>query len=278
MADFINCPKCGTRNFKDDKVCGICGTELNTNPSEDDGKSASIPWTGLVVVGLIAAVIFILVKANQKQDNPQKKEGPVEMVTSTSPPEDNSPVSYFIEEVQNKPDFCVISVRLQHKISKERLHSLSDEIKYDQNCRQGKYVIFYILPETKKGNGAWARVDYNPSFSLEYLAPSLEEEIYARDHKSKFKIIGAWVDNNSGQQGMAQRIRYNSEGKLVMEDYEISDPDRESIGTELKKIIKNGKIIFKVVDSDTGDYYVLQPNGDLAGYDNQGLVVVLKKL
>jgi hypothetical protein len=279
MPDFINCPKCGTRNFADDKACGVCGAEFVHGTIQNDAKPAPIPWTGILMVGLIALVILIVVKANLAPSPSNKNSVTISKGSIDDSPVDNSPVNYYIENVENKPTYCLINVRVKNKISKQRLESLSEEIKNGQDCNSDRVRIFYILPETKKDNGAWVRVDYNPAFSMEFLAPSLEEENYARAHKGKLKIIGAWIDNNSGEPGIAQRIRYNSDGKLIMEYYEISEPDHESsLASELRKVVKSGKTIFKVVDSNTDDHYVLQPNGNLACYDNQGLIMILKKL
>lgn len=39
---FINCPKCGTRNFSDDQICGICKTKLNPSKNKNQEINMSV--------------------------------------------------------------------------------------------------------------------------------------------------------------------------------------------------------------------------------------------
>ena len=247
MSDFINCPKCGTRNFKGDKICRGCEEEL-VYDLKDELKSSKTLWTRILVFGLIAFVIFVLIKFNLLHNSTSKNQAILINDSRGDLGEHTSKVNYVVENVDNKPNYCLINIRLPNKISDETLRSLSFKIKQEQKCNSDKIRLFYSLPETPTKNGAWVRVDFDPTFSLHYLGLSLEEENYAKAHKSKFRIIGAWVDNNSGQPGIAQRIRYNSDGMLIMEYYEISLPDKEAkIATELRKLLKEVRLFLLIL-------------------------------
>jgi hypothetical protein len=209
-------------------------------------KSVFVPLNSLLVLDIVVCLAIALSSCNLSGDSPNNNTPAETEQNSIISSDDSTQVSYTIERTEKRPAYCLIYIRLQKKISQSRLQSLSDEVKYDQNCNSDKVRIFYLLPETDIGNGAWAKVDYSPSFSLQYLGLSLKEENEAKAQKSKFKILGAWIDNNSGQPGIAQRIRYDSKGRLIMEYYEISDPDREAVmNSELRKRYKEAKRYLK---------------------------------
>jgi hypothetical protein len=72
--EYINCPKCGIRNFADDKVCGICKTKLVT-PS--NLKTKTIPATQQVnfktiflIIGGILFFYYAFIKEDQKKKTP----------------------------------------------------------------------------------------------------------------------------------------------------------------------------------------------------------------
>jgi hypothetical protein len=39
---FIYCPKCSTRNFAEDEVCGVCKTKLSSQTSNQPIKKATV--------------------------------------------------------------------------------------------------------------------------------------------------------------------------------------------------------------------------------------------
>jgi hypothetical protein len=278
MPEFINCPRCGARNFADDQSCSVCGIEFTPIKAELDPKPAPIPWIALLVVGVVIILISIVLDATLFH---KKYNHSTHYVSNrNSPSRDTSRVKYSIDEVEKRPPYCVINVRLKNKISTERLEALSEKLKNDPHCDADKIRIFYRLLGTELGNGVWARVDYDSAFSLQFLSLSLEQEEYAETHKGNLNIIGAWEDNTSGASGAAVRIRKNSDGKLIMEYYQIVNPDSEDpMPTELKEVHSNGKTFFKSIEPDnTGEYYSIQSNGDLAWHDKKGDSMVLKKL
>ncbi len=60
---YINCSKCGTRNFADDKVCGICKTNLSivtkqSNQNQSTPKISRGTWFIIISIAIVFYVIF----------------------------------------------------------------------------------------------------------------------------------------------------------------------------------------------------------------------------
>ncbi len=66
---FIYCPKCSTRNFADDVVCGVCKTKLSSKTSNQAAKklTSEQPTNWKALLTIIGAVL-ILYFAFQKND------------------------------------------------------------------------------------------------------------------------------------------------------------------------------------------------------------------
>jgi hypothetical protein len=62
---FTICPHCGTRNFAEDMVCGICGTPLSStavsSKKTEQGGKTSILKPILIVAGSILVLYFLFI-------------------------------------------------------------------------------------------------------------------------------------------------------------------------------------------------------------------------
>lgn len=69
---YINCPKCGTRNFSDDKVCGVCKTKLGQIISKKNIQSATQPTNYKAIFLIVVALLFVyyaFIKDSEKSKN-----------------------------------------------------------------------------------------------------------------------------------------------------------------------------------------------------------------
>ena len=75
---FIYCPKCSTRNFADDKVCGVCKTKLSSKTPNQGTKKATAEqptkqptnWKALLkIVGVVMILYFAFVKDDGTSNN-----------------------------------------------------------------------------------------------------------------------------------------------------------------------------------------------------------------
>ncbi len=69
---FVFCSKCGTRNFADDKKCGVCKNKLNSLPAQEiiqqtDFKNSPGTWIILIVIAFFFYYAFF--HTSDKKDN-----------------------------------------------------------------------------------------------------------------------------------------------------------------------------------------------------------------
>ena len=73
VSEFKNCQKCGTRNFADDKVCGICKTRFpKTTSSKTVIPSTSQPINYkaiLLIIGVVLFCYYAFIKESDSKDD-----------------------------------------------------------------------------------------------------------------------------------------------------------------------------------------------------------------
>lgn len=192
--------------------------------------------------------------------------------------QEHSPNYSIINIRTNNKIKCVVSVRISEKLTATQLKSIAEKIKTEINPKSNYVYIAFLLPEMQDGNGAWASADFEPNLSIRFFGQSLEDEIQINKSVSKIKgdNIGIWSDPEIPGD-VAYRIRKDEVNGLIIEVISTSDPKPSELTTSLKMVKKNGKTIFKDLDH-TGQYYLLEKNGDLSVYDNEGFVITYKKL
>lgn len=68
---FIYCPKCSTRNFADDEICGVCKTKLSSQTSNQPIKKATVEkptnWKALsTIIGAVIIFYFAFIKTMEQ--------------------------------------------------------------------------------------------------------------------------------------------------------------------------------------------------------------------
>ena len=75
-SQYINCPKCGTRNFTDDKVCGVCKTNLTPIISQKNTQPTTQPTSYkaiFLVIGGLLFVYYAFIKDSETSKNSSNK-------------------------------------------------------------------------------------------------------------------------------------------------------------------------------------------------------------
>lgn len=273
---FINCPKCGTRNFADDIICGVCKTELNSPvklPQTTADINAPQKTNYFVLILIFAGLIFLYYNVFHKENGTASTDT---QLSSTNYHAIQPGYTLLKTELNNKRAFNV-AVRIDEKLSDYQLKSLAQKIKSDINAVTEKGVVFFLLPEMEVDNGAWAAVDFDPEVKVRIIGQSITDEQKIKlGLKSITDYVGLWLDN--GTQGdIIIRIRKDKLEGYVFEYISPSNPKPSDLATPLIKTKKNGKTIFKDTEHPE-QFFLLESNGDLSVYDNYGFVATYKKL
>jgi len=151
-------------------------------------------------------------------------------------------------------------------------------ISCNSKSKQEQKTVSHILPETKISEAIAEEPEAKTDTSeIESLADDFTEifEAIAKGSKAKtetFEILGTWADDFTA--GLLWRIIKKENGSYILE---MGTPWRSH--RRLRKTKRNGKEIYIDTESlNEEEYYRIEPNGNLAVFDNHGYIATYKKI
>lgn len=171
-----------------------------------------------------------------------------------------SDVSYSItEETPNEAlKKTNVNVELNKKVSEKVLSDIAMELR-DERQQYERVWIFYHLQGEAPGTSPWATTHFTPELEVAILGSTVEQD----EKQSAVKVtdgkeIGRWKDEGS------LRILIEIDGKYVMRT-EIKEG-----GHFDNNVVKNGKSRYDDIENGHGEYYVIEPSGNLGMYNAEG--------
>jgi hypothetical protein len=157
-----------------------------------------------------------------------------------------------------------IEVKLNKKVDEKILKEIALEIHNDRK-QYNKLWIFYHIPNMTSGM-AWATTHFTPELNVVIIG-STEKEDQATSKTSNIEgeIIGKWRSEKS-LMGAVLILYKDHEGKLMTR---IAFKDGSTMDSEVVKSRQGGKVKYQD-DNDHGEYYILESNGNLGMYGNDG--------
>lgn len=158
-----------------------------------------------------------------------------------------------------------LDIRLNKKVSEEILGEIALKLKAGDSHQYERTLICYYLPGMTVGSGAWATTHFDPDLQVQILGltEQAEKTQKSKPQPSNRKVIGKWVD--SGIAGGTITI-FRKDGGYFMET-QYSDG---SCGT--RRLVKASARRYNNPESDAGDHFVINSDGDLEISDNDGLM------
>jgi len=162
----------------------------------------------------------------------------------------------------------MIDIRLESEVDEETLYKIANELREDGRRKYQRVFINYYLPDMEVGSGAWATSHFNLDLDVKILGLSKKEksQLLEDTASSEGNLIGRWIDNSPGLSGVYSISR---NGNI----FELSIKFKDGSELTRKLIEKNigGQKRWMEEDNDFGEYYVLNNDGTLSQYDNEGL-------
>lgn len=160
-----------------------------------------------------------------------------------------------------------LDVRLNKKVSKDTLKNIALNLKEGTPDTYERTFICYYLPGMEIDAGAWATTHFNPNLEVRILGLTQDEELTLISQKiGEGKLIGAWL----WEPGFNVRIAILQRGQKTF--LEMTGKDGSSGTEELTvKQTPRGTRYEKLQPNNFGDYYLLEMDGSLGIYDNDGL-------
>jgi len=108
-----------------------------------------------------------------------------------------------------------------------------------------------------------------PKIFYEPKKDDIESEIQKLDKKEV--LVGQWIDESPYALGIVTIIKRGS--KTIIKE-KIQKYESEKDG----RVVKQGQSYKISYDNNSGEYYILDSNGNLSIYDNYGLITKYKKI
>lgn len=227
---------------------------VSNNQKEEDFMRSKVSI--VVVVSLLFCLISCGTDRNQKAVGEEKQYS-------------------IIKEEKMGNIKSTIDIRLKSDVDKEALTKIANKLKKDGRSNYQRIFINYYLPEMEVGEGAWATSHFNPDLEVQILGITKEEKDKLLKEKSPVQgnLIGRWLDDTLFVESVYTISRIGGVLKLTIKYKDGSESVKkltEKIANKQKRWIEE--------DNDFGEYYVLNDDGNLSIYDNQGLIRTLSKV
>ncbi len=169
-----------------------------------------------------------------------------------------------------------IDIRLEKKATKEFLRKLALKLREAEPQKYDRLFITYYLPGMTPGSGAWAISHFNPNLVVKILGTTIEEEKVLKSGSGDFsgEIIGEWLDESP--YAGAKYTFFKRNGKIFM-----IRKFKDGSGSEKEMIQKkqSGRLRYEEKGgNDFGEYYLIERDGDLGVYDNDGLIKTIRSI
>ncbi len=167
-----------------------------------------------------------------------------------------------------------VVVAIERKMSEVELRAIAIKIKEQEKQHFPRTFIDYYLFVTNTRIGAWATTHFDPDLKVEILGlTDAEEKTMAESSVAGRNTIGRWLDESPFVGGVI--TIFNQDDTLYMER---KFKDGSVFSGEMIEGQRAGKRTFHIIDSPSGDYYVLKASGDLEIRDQDGWIATARKL
>lgn len=172
----------------------------------------------------------------------------------------------IIEDNSNNAlDKNQLAVEISEKITIEQIATLADEF-YSSKPKQRRFYIAYFLSGKENKADVWAVSNFDPELKIDIIGSTEKQDIKTSEASDiKGTILGKWRSDES-LMGATLILYTNSESKLKMR---INFKDGRELEREINKSSLNGKTCYRD-DNKHGEYYILESNGNLGMYGNDG--------
>jgi len=168
-----------------------------------------------------------------------------------------------------RTDKKTIYVQIPEQLTEKQLNEIATQLK-EENSTFKMLFISYLLPNMKISNYGWATTNYTPDLkiSINGVSKKIEDQMKSINlPNGKGEIIGKWYNNSPSTE--RSTIIYK-----VDEKYQLREIRGKGLFINDKKLEYsnvNGKSKF-VYQNDEGEYLLIENDGKLGIYDNNGLI------
>ncbi|MFJ7315067.1 zinc ribbon domain-containing protein [Pseudomonas sp. NPDC098747] len=237
------------------KTCPSCGV---SNP----GVTIGYQIAALVILGIIIAVLVSMCSGGSDhksaENAAQRAALPSYSITKDE----------FREGRPRK-----VEVVLPERIGEAELAEVAQFIRTDTEFKAEKTFIGFRI-EGQTGSYYWANAIFDPDFSSSIIGVSASnyQTLKGMDLKEYPDMIGSWLRDDAGRDGYVM-VLYKRNGKYLMDSI-FPSGEKRTEGYQSKKF-PDGGLRLEVPDNGFGEYYVVDAQGNLQGFGENGVYLTL---
>ena len=270
------CKSCKHEVDTSAKICPNCGV---ANPGITIGQQIG----GLAILATIIVVVVSMCSGGEK-DKPLDRSAAVEQK------QESQQISEFdkksIENVSQTPysknldeTFApykrTVEVVLASRVTEEELTLIAKKIFAQSKTKTDRTFIGYRLDGQTKG-AYWATSHYDPKLKVTILGLTLGDfqNLQAIDVAKVYpNATGAWLrDDGFG----CLMVIYERNGKLLLDS--IFPSGEKTTSSVVSKKMPGGSVRIAEPENSFGEYYVVDADGGLQGWSENGVYMTLKPL
>lgn len=176
-------------------------------------------------------------------------------------------VKYLVTKEEPNKGFnkTKLVIELNKKVDKKVLTEIAKELRATKKDYATVYMMYYVEGMDKSG-ASWATTHYTPNLEVDILGSTEKQDVKA----AKVAVTGNVLNKWENKMVMMESTMYlvEEDGKLIMKS--ILKSDGSMMVEEVKKSKNNGSVKYDY-ENTHGEYYLVEKNGDLGMYDNDGL-------
>lgn len=213
----------------------------------------------MIKIGALIGVVLLFVGCGNKNQEEGKQFAQEQEEVFT---EVNNQDNWKVVNVENYPNFnkSTVYIELKTKISENELKKIGEIIR-NMYSASNLYVFYSI----QNGAETWAYTHFRPSLELRIIGSTIEQDAkIEQSEEVKGEILGKWKSHNSL---MGSVLIYHQIDEMKYMTIKFFDGG-ESV-KKIKVLSQKGKT--KLTDNNGfGEYYILEDNGNLGMYGENG--------
>jgi len=165
-------------------------------------------------------------------------------------------------------------VRIEKPISEIALRKIAARVKATDRKGHPKTSIAFLLPAMEVNKGSWARAVFRPKLEVTIFGASVEEhDALLKQKEPGGNSVGTWLRVLPGGPTHTITISESDDGTLTAT---YSYPDGASRAEEVVEIDRGRK--YRKAKAQFGEFQVINAEGDLELWDEQGRIETLKRV
>lgn len=168
-------------------------------------------------------------------------------------------------------------IRIPDRITEGEIKKLAITLKKIRNTKAKGIRYWFYLPGMNKDDMAWATAVFHPNLEVKIIGRTIDVEKVVQSNLNNIEdYVGIWDGNYA--EDVVMRIRKDKSLGYLYELISTQDPKPGPLPDLLKLEKKNGKVMFKVIESNYGEYFIIEENGDLSDWNDEGHIETFKVL